>query len=94
MSEQPCFHKAAYNKTGKVYTVPEYTHAFFANAEFLVNDCVIYLNLDNFSFKLCKSRGLKVFCKCRKSIRTRHTAFYLCGSILDSYARDLRIESW
>jgi hypothetical protein len=31
------------NKNGKVYSVPEYTHAFFANSELLIKDYFNYL---------------------------------------------------
>jgi hypothetical protein len=31
------------NKTGKVYSVPEYTHAFYANSELLIKVYISYL---------------------------------------------------
>jgi hypothetical protein len=31
------------NKTGKVYSIPEYTRAFFANSELLIKDYTIIL---------------------------------------------------
>jgi hypothetical protein len=58
-------------QTGKVYSVPEYVLCKFL----IINKRLRQLSyLDNSSFKLYKSHGLKVFFKYRKSIMTRHKA--------------------
>jgi hypothetical protein len=54
-------------KTGKVLSILQYIHAFFANSELLLKDYVSYL-WKQISFQLYKSCGFNIFIKLCKSI--------------------------
>jgi hypothetical protein len=70
------------------------THVSFENSELSIKDYAIYLIYTTLVSNFTNHVVLKVCFKYRKSIMTRHNALLLCGSIRDSHAWDLRIESW
>lgn len=71
------------NKTGDTHSVPK--HAFVFCELRIINKRLRQLPYsDKFSSKLHKSRGLPIFCKCRKLITTRYEAPLLCAGASDS----------